>query len=332
MDGIFCIAASGSALAIPTPVDLNLMEHVALNTCERNELYAIVPGKNFAALSRETNAQILEGRSAVNHLLRVAAGLESRIVGEPHVLGQVRKAFAHAESQQTSGTKLAALFRAALRTGRRVRAETSLNSGNESVVTLAARRLLGATAHSEDRCYGIVGTGAVARDVAHELANSGVNRILAFSRSYERIREIDWKGSVALPLDELQSVVAQLDGLIACSKVEHPIVEAGHFVRCADGFPVIDLGSPANVGDLSGAASRVSLTRLADLKRTAPTHQLRAANRIVNEELARLEEWFQHRKIARSIERMVREANLPPQRSTPTLHAKIMRAKAQVAA
>jgi glutamyl-tRNA reductase len=350
MDGFFCIPTFCAELSWSSLVDLNSIEHVALNTCERNELYAFARSTtsisttaiSTAVLSKtglrdmpgvELNARILQGRSAAIHLLRVAAGLNSRIVGEPHVLGQVRKAFAEAESQHTAGTMLAALFRAALRTGRRVRAETALNASGESVVSLAMRRLVDELGPMDDLRIGIVGTGTVATDMAHALTKNSVKQLVVFSRSRDRICSTNhWDQSVVQPFADLASLMPQLDGLVACSRVQQPILDAAHFETCGERFAVIDLGSPPNVSELGAGQSNLSLTRLEDLKRVAPVSQVDAAERIVAEELSRLERWFNHRKIAKSIERMVREANLPPQRSTPTLHAKIMRAKAQVAA
>ncbi len=334
MDGFICIASKSADSSQCSHFVTNEFEHIALNTCERNEFYMYAQSEVASQLALDGNEciRILYGESAAHHLLRVAAGLESRIVGEPHVLGQVRKAFTKAELRGMSGTNLATLFRAALRTGKRVRSETSLNVANESVETLATQRMFGALGTLNDRCIGVVGTGEVARGVARALVDSGVRRIFVFSRSCNRMGEINWPRTHAMRLDDLAGVMGNLDGLIACSKLNQPIINANHLASCSDGFPVIDLGSPPNVGDLHIVAAKIVLTRLAELERAAPDAQVRLAESIVAEELLRLDQWFRHRTIAGSIERMVREANLPPQRSTPTLHAKIMRAKAQVAA
>ena len=115
MDGLSCIIAN-SAEACRLPMGNSMpAEYVALNTCERHELYTFARSIDAPAVG--TDVMELKGKTAAIHLLRVAAGLDSRIMGEPHVLGQVRRAFADAELQRTSGTMLAALFRSALRAG-----------------------------------------------------------------------------------------------------------------------------------------------------------------------------------------------------------------------
>ena len=327
MDGLSCIIAN-SVEACRLPMGKSMpAEYVALNTCERNELYTFARSIDAPAVG--TDVMELKGKTAAIHLLRVAAGLASRIMGEPHVLGQVRRAFADAESQRTSGTMLAALFRSALRAGRRVRSETALNAAGESVVTLATQRLVDALDSLHSRRIGIVGTGEVASGLAKALIAAGVCELVVFSRSEHRIREADrWERTAAMPLSVLGGVISKLDALVACSHVTEPILGDADFAQCNERFVVLDLGSPANVGELA----RLSVTRLDELKRIAPKSQVDAAEQIVTEELDRLQQWFSHRKIAKSIARMVRGANLPPQRSTPTLHARIMRAKAQVAA
>lgn len=327
MDGLSCIIANSAKACRLTLGESMPAEYVALNTCERHELYTFARSIDAPAVTAD--GLELTGKVAADHLLRVAAGLDSRIVGEPHVLGQVRRAFADAESQRTSGTMLAALFRSALRAGRRVRSETALNAAGESVVTLATRRLVDALDSLHSRRIGIVGTGEVANGLVRALTFAGVRELVVFSRSENRIREANrWERTAAMPLSALSGVIPNLDALVACSHVQEPVLGDADFAHCTERFVVLDLGSPANVGDLT----RLSVTRLDELKRIAPKSQVVAAEQIVAEELNRLEQWFSHRKIAKSIARMVREANLPPQRSTPTLHAKIMRAKAQVAA
>ncbi len=331
MDGLICIASRNSEPLQHAP---EASEYVHVQTCERSELYALMDSDaiNPSLLDAAGSIRIFNDQTAARHLFRVAAGLESRIVGESHVLGQVRRAFAEAESRGTSGAKIAALFRAALRNGKRVQSETSLNANNESVVTLAVRRLEDALERLQGRSVGIVGTGEVGRGVAKALVESEVGSIHVFSRSVARVKQIDWSRSIAHRIEELPAIMPLLDAFVACSKVYQPIIQLPHVELCRDGLSIIDLGAPPNVCKGVAQLPRVSLTRLADFKRTAPNEQVQAAERIVAEELARLDEWLRHRQIADSIERMVREADLPPQRSTPALHARIMQAKAQVAA
>ncbi len=339
MDGFVCIRFERPQVVDERKVQSIVRGCVVVDTCERFEVYGYFPQER-SELSRirarfgAKRGRELHGRDAVRHLLRIAAGLESRVVGEPHVLGQIRRAFRDAQLRENVGHMLAALFRTALRTGRRVRGETRLNAKSESVVTLALQRLESDLGSLSGKRIGIVGTGDLARETVAALTKQGATSLAVFSRSSQRAKQIrTMQGSPVYGLDDWARTAPGLDAVIACCRTANPILRATHFAESFGRLTcVIDLGYPQNIDESVGAIARISLTRLDDLTRSAPTVELAFANRVVIEELSRLDQWTQNRKAARLIERLVRDADLPPSRSTQALHAKIMRAKAQVAA
>ena len=156
---------------------------MVLSTCERFEVYATTPRTRAAewiellsqwfhlpigVLERFARTQV--GPLAAEHLLRVAAGLESRIVGEAQILGQVRDAFLQATQAHALDPVLSALGRAAIRTGKRVRHETLINSGARSIATIAVEHVARKLGPLNDRTVLVLGSGVLAGVVASELA------------------------------------------------------------------------------------------------------------------------------------------------------------------
>ena len=170
---------------------------MVLSTCERFEVYATTPRTEAAEwiglLSQwfhlpigvlERFARTRVGPAAAEHLLRVAAGLESRIVGEAQILGQVRDAFLQATQARALDPDLSSLGRAAIRTGKRVRHETLINSGARSIATLAVEHVARKLGPLHDRTILVLGSGKLAAVVAGELARRRTGRLAGWPRSF----------------------------------------------------------------------------------------------------------------------------------------------------
>lgn len=318
------------AAALRTLLAAATSEHLVLCTCERLEVYAVVdeeveehaaecvsefltrpasaPGtavKEQGSADRPRCIGVMTGTEAVRHLLRVAAGLESRIVGEPHVLGQVRQAYLAGLEERTLGPILAALGRAAIHAGKRVRHETTINPTARSIVTVtldALRRSLGELSRAR---VVIVGSGRLAGDLAAVLAYCGAKLRLA-SRSAERARSMAQRHQApAGGLEELPEFMRDADAVITCSSATEAIVTretlraAG---RAAGGrcLAIVDLAVPRNVDAGVAAMAGVTVESLDDLlaREGARCGSVSAAADIVAEETARFGQWLRARAAA----------------------------------
>ena len=265
-------------------------EALLLVTCERLELYArgarpgvvlsrLASGLGVRACDLETLLVAKSRRFPEQHLLRVAAGLESRLVGEPQIQGQVRAAFLEAEAAGAIGPVLGALGRAAIHAGKRVRAETGLGRA-PSLVALTLARLSEELGGLHRRSVAVVGTGSLAAEITTALRAAGAGRLLVASRTPERAADLAARvRGVAVREEDIDSERA-IDAVVACTN---------HRVALHDRRRlVIDLGVPPNVDP----GPRV--VRLSDLtaeSRASRPAEVRAAEALVALELQRFARW-----------------------------------------
>lgn len=325
---------------------------MVLSTCERFELYAMTGRPDLAAWLEcvadwfhlpprmvRSHAAVLIGIPAAEHLLRVAAGLESRILGEPQILGQVRDAYCRALAVRTVDPVLASLGRAAIRAGRRVRHETTINRERVSIATLA----LNWAEQSAPDGLGhvvIVGTGRLASDLVTELAARRTARVTVVGRNAARAqilaRSVDGERA---PMSSLESAAAAADTLVTCTSAASYLVDTGTVCR-RRGSPlqVADLSVPRNVDPNVAVLPWVRLAHLDDLVQglAAGGEGIAAAARIVAHELAAFHRWWRERRAVRQITRIVEAARRSSRAGSPVLrrrlHGRIMRLKAEVAA
>jgi len=202
-------------------------EGVILSTCNRVEVFAEVTGyhagflelKRFLSESRELAPEAFAEPlyshyedDAAEHLFSVASGIDSMVLGEPQILAQVRAAFRRAEAEGTTGPVLSSLFRAAIRTGRRVRAETAIGASPAAFVevgTMLAERELGGLA---GRSAVVVGAGGMASLAVKHLKGREVGQLRVVNRSLDRARRLAaLAGGEPHGLDALVAALAQAD-------------------------------------------------------------------------------------------------------------------------
>lgn len=297
--GSWCAAIPGVEVAAPWVSGGPRRGVVVLATCERFEVYRTGDGVEhlvdslFGADSRVAQQKVTKrraGSEAARHLLRVAAGLDSRLLGEPHVLGQVRRAGEWAEVAGTIGDGLRRVVGGAVRCGRRVRNETALGRVASTYASVATERVVRTIDAPRRARVGIIGTGAVAMEVGEGLRRSGVRSTTVFGRHAERTQKLATHlGGRASPLERIGGAVPRLDALITATSAPHPIVGA-HDLRAAQSLLVVDLGMPSNVERGAQSLATISYVGLDEL---APGHApsgavVEEAEAIVEEELRRL--------------------------------------------
>jgi glutamyl-tRNA reductase len=290
-----------------------------LSTCNRCELYWGGPGDGqvwFEELARDrgasTGVQLThhEGMAAVRHLFLVTAGLDSQILGESEILGQVRRAYDAARAAGTTTREMDLIFSAALSAGRRARRETMLGrhpaSVSSAAVDLAAQRwgAIGA------RSVLVLGGGEAAEGVLRALHQQGASEVTLLNRHPERARALAcaW-GAETGEWDELEERLEIADLVLVATASARPVVSASHLGRAAarrgsNELLVMDLAVPRNVEPSARSIQGVQLLDLDDLQRLCcpaagvASERLDEAEAVVEDELVRLDLAFRGRSAA----------------------------------
>ena len=304
---------------------------VILATCNRTEIYTVgesaQAGLDFlrarlTAPGPELDSRVyrLDNGDAVAHLFRVAGGLESMLVGEHEVLGQVRQALAAAEAASMVNLPLRRIFQAAVRTGRRIREETGIGRNALSVSSVAVDLAAGAVGDLSRCALLLIGTGEAGRLVARAAGERGVSRTVVAGRTVARASGLAVElGGVAVGTESLESELAQADIVITCSGAPHRVFGVGQVKRAMAARPerplvIIDIAVPRNVEPSVARVKNVSLhdidaiTGLAEANREQRGGEMEPAARVVAEELEKFAVWWQEYKVRPLIKAMTGKA------------------------
>lgn len=261
-------------------------EAVALSTCNRWELYLCNAGAGADAITEfltdrhglkaaEAKAALYRRRDgdAVRHLFRVAASLDSLVVGEAQIAGQVKRAYEAAQASAAAGPLLHALFRHARRTAKRVRRETGIGQGHVSVSTLAVDYLRQVFSHFGDKTVLVIGAGKMGRLTLDHVRRLGVRRVRVANRSPEKAREVaGWCGGEAVPWERLDAVLSEADIVLSTTGAPEPVMTAERFAavlarRAAGPMVIIDIAVPRDFDPAIHDGDRVCLFNIDDLER-----------------------------------------------------------------
>ncbi|MAU84496.1 glutamyl-tRNA reductase [Gordonia sp. Z-3] len=297
-----------------------ISEAMLVSTCNRVEIYAVVDAFHPALESvgavlgdhsgmtvneMTRHAYVRYSEAAVEHLFTVAAGLDSLVVGEQQILGQIRNAYLDADSNKSAGRVLHELAQQALRVGKRVHTETGIDRAGASVVSVALHRaqslLTREGAHM--RSAVVVGAGAMGGLATAQLAREGVNDLVVVNRTVANAEHL--AGNVAanhgisvrgVGLDDLPAAMATADVVVTCTGSVGSVVGVGevHSALAArsDHRPLVicDLGLPRNVDPAAGRLPRVHVVDIEGLRGDSETqaaeNDTSAARSIVAAELA----------------------------------------------
>jgi glutamyl-tRNA reductase len=290
-------------------------EAMVLSTCNRVEVYAVVEafhgglsvigqvlsdhsGMSLNDLTKYAYVRYAE--AAVEHLFAVASGLDSAVIGEQQVLGQVRRAYAAAEANHTVGRTLHELSQRALSVGKRVHSETGIDAAGASVVSVAlgmAEEKLGGLA---GRSAVVVGAGSMGALSAKHLARAGVERIHVVNRTLPRakrladnIRELGVVAD-AFPLDHLPPVLTDADVVVCCTGAVRPVVSLADvhhaLARREHQLVMCDLGMPRDIDSAVAGLPGVFVVDMDRIQREpsarAAASDAEAARKIVAAEVA----------------------------------------------
>ncbi len=266
--------------------DPGVVEALILSTCNRTEIYALTISSNVANPLIDRLFQVKkiphgvdgrghfysrEGAEAVEHLLRVASGLDSIILGEQQILGQVKSAVELSRRKGMMGKYFNILMGAAVRTGKKAQSETLIGSGGASVSWAAvavAEKELGTL---RDKSVLIIGAGKMGSIAAGYLKNKGAGHIYVINRSWEKAEHLAQKfAGTAVSYWDLEEVLGKVDVCICSAGAPHYIlekdlVEKVSFVRQGRRLVCVDISIPRNIDPRVAGVGEVSLITIDDL-------------------------------------------------------------------
>ncbi len=280
-----------------------------LSTCNRCELYwtgesDLEPWFRSFAEARGATSRVpllrSDGLDAVRHLFTVAAGLDSQILGETEILGQVRRAYDAARAAGTTTRDMDLIFSAALAAGRRVRSETLLGRHPASVSSAAIDLVANRWGGIGDRPVVVLGAGEAAEGVLRSLQEHGASKVRLLNRRPIRAKALaDAWGATAAGWDELEQQVGAADLVVVATGSARAVVSAAQVAQAIEQRPgrelyLMDLSVPRNIEPNARNIPGVQLFDLDDLERTCcpaagrPSTALGEAEQVLEAELERL--------------------------------------------
>ncbi|MFP4624405.1 MAG: glutamyl-tRNA reductase [Gemmatimonadota bacterium] len=296
-----------------------ILELSVLSTCNRTEIYSLVSDqdaadplirraveelKGVSYLGNGKYTYFLQGRDMVRHLFRVASGVESLMVGEPQILGQVRDALKLADHSRATGAILTRLFNTALHVGKRARTETAIGQGTVSVAYAAVEMALKVFDGLDKHTVTVFGAGETGRLVATHLAEQNPAKLLVLNRTAERgqalAREL---GGEYRPMDALEQVLLESDVAVTATGSTEPLLWSDTVARIARArrtrpLVLLDISNPRNIDPAVGDVENVFLYDLDALEGIAEQNRGRRAREIpkveaiVEEEVTAFFDWY----------------------------------------
>jgi glutamyl-tRNA reductase len=296
-----------------------LEETLVLSTCNRSEVYGVNAISNresagalcsYLSSFHQLRPDLLNpslyhhyDHDVVRHLFRVSAGLDSMMLGEAEILGQVREAYLRAHEGRATGPVLNRLFQAALEIGKRVRAETELGTrpmGVASAGMKLAERIFGKLS---DRSALVLGAGTISEQVVSQLRDRNIKNLYLSNRSRDKAEEFarhydgrvlewgDWDNSLKFP-DVIVSAVGVQDALLT-----KPLIERAMSARGNRALFLMDLGLPRNIDPAVASLYNVyvysmdDLTEIVDQNRAARKNEVPKAEALVEEHVGKFISW-----------------------------------------
>lgn len=297
------------------------IEEVAiLSTCNRMEIYLVTSEteqgvrevtqflsdhSKLPAASLRPYLFILLHEDAVMHLMRVAAGLDSLVLGEGQILAQVKQCHKLGQQHNGIGRILNQLFKQGITAGKRVRTETSIGTGAVSISSAAVELAQLKTEHLSDKRITIVGAGKMSRLLVQHLLSKGATNIVILNRSMERARELAGQFPDAplrlLPLADMMDAIAQSDIVFTSTSSTEPILDRAKLEAVLDpnqSLLLFDIAVPRNVATDVNELPCVRAFNVDDLKAVVAQNQesrrqmAMEAEALLDEEIESFELWL----------------------------------------
>ncbi len=297
-----------------------LPQGVILSTCNRTEIYAtgnspidlekaslrfLIERAGVSGTSLRRHVYLLKDSGAAHHLFRTTSGLESMIIGEFEVLGQVKQALEIAEQADMVNLPLRQVFTNALQTGRRVREETGISRNALSVSSVAVDLAAGIVGDLEQNRMLVIGAGEAGRLVAKVAKDRRIARIVIASRTKERARVLaETLQGIPADLDSLDNELNTATIVVTCAGAPHRILSASRVHKAMCNRPdlplvIVDIALPRNVEPEVGRINNVflynidDLTAISEANRKQREDETQKAEKIVAEEIEKFNLWWQ---------------------------------------
>lgn len=278
---------------------MDLTEAVLLSTCNRVELYwvpgpgrgtAISPGSCFKQFGKTSCHQLedhiytLAGRTAVSHLFRVTAGIDSMVVGETQITGQVKKAYEIAKACNRTGNLFHRLFPAAFSVSKKVRSRTGISKGAVSVASVSVKRAKDFFPDFSDKSALLIGAGEMAEKAAFHLKNNNLGTLFLFNRSRNRAVTLAEKHG-GITVSDIWEVLAEVDIVITSTSSPEYLLVGKDMVGIMENrrqrpLLIIDIGIPRNVDPEVGRMGNVHLMNIDDLGKIVDDQKARREREI----------------------------------------------------
>jgi glutamyl-tRNA reductase len=306
----------------------SLKENMILSTCNRVEIYAaaretekaIHDLKEFFSQYHAISLKEFEkslythvGEEAVRHIFRVASSLDSMVVGEPQILGQIKSAYNMAVESKTSGLILHRLLHRAFHVAKRVRTETKVGNSAVSVSFVAvelAKKIFGTL---EKRTVLLIGAGEMSELAARHLVSGGIEKVLLTNRTYERAVELaqEFRGE-SIPFEEMNQGLKKVDIVISATDSTHYLIEHDQVAKVMKDRkqkPIffIDIADPRDIEPKVGDIENVYLYNIDDLQKVANENiqdrekEARKAETIVQGEVVKFVNWYHSLEVTPTI-------------------------------
>jgi glutamyl-tRNA reductase len=277
-----------------------LREFAVLNTCNRVEFYGVgtdldtvnavqaayCARQQFDALDFERIRLRLTGREVALHLFEVASGIDSQLLGENEIFGQVKDAYATAQSFGSTGAVLNRVFQKAFQAAKHVRTQTGISAGRVSVANVAVELAVNIFGSLEGARVLVLGTGEIGEGTARAFKSRGATGLAVAGRRTERATRVaSGLGAATVPFDERESRLADYDIVVTSTSAPETILTAAAIVVAMKARParpllVIDMAVPRNVEASASNLENVFLYNLDDLAKIAEQNRLARENEV----------------------------------------------------
>jgi len=321
------LARLGCGIGLPT-----VKEMVIISTCNRVEIYVVSTSEsanelvNFLSDIHNISLDELvphiyhhQNKEAINHLLQVAAGLDSLVLGEPQILGQVTHALQIARGQNTIGHILSRLFQTAIHAGKRSRTETHISRNPASISSLAASLASKAVPAIAEAQIVILGAGEMAELAVEALRKRGAMRILVVNRTLERALSLGSRWDAELStFEHLSDALIRADILIASTGAPHPIVHPTQVEEALKNRPerplvMIDIAVPRDIDEEVGLLENVTLYDMDGLNAQLEDSLTKRSDEVPHVESILVEEKVRFNEFLTSLDMLPLIANLRQQ-------------------
>ena len=304
-------------------------EAVVLSTCNRVEIYAATDREPqqllnelrvFLVQDREVDEDVfyeLSGAEAVEHLFKVASGLESMVLGETEILGQLKMAYQLALEQKATGSRLNKSFQKAFNAAKQIRTETNIQRGSVSVANVAVELAGKIFDELHDRTVMVIGAGDTSEKTARALLSRGARSVMVSNRSYDRAKDLaDELGGRAVDFDHWETEFAAIDIIISSTSAPHYVIDRKKLeplqdVRQHRPLLLVDIAVPRDIEPEVNFMEDVYLYNIDDLQAIAGDYL-----RLRQEEIAKCESI-----VDAKTRELIESLNVPPapRRQNPPL-------------